>query len=66
MASHKVSYISKTLLSILFIAGMILAPVKVWAQEPTEEEYKAFTDIQGEKDVAKKAELIFKIGRAHV
>ncbi len=40
MASHKVSYISKTLLSILFIAGMVLAPVKIWAQEPTEEEYK--------------------------
>jgi tetratricopeptide (TPR) repeat protein len=59
MASHKVSYISKTLLSILFIAGMVLAPIKVWAQEPTEEEYKSLTDIQAEKDVTKKAELIF-------
>ena len=59
MASHKVSYISKTLLSILFIAGMVLAPVKVWAQEPTEEEYKSLTDIQAEKDVTKKADMIF-------
>jgi tetratricopeptide (TPR) repeat protein len=59
MASQKVSYISKTLLSILFIAGMVLVPVKVWAQEPTEEEYKSLTDIQAEKDATKKAEMIF-------
>jgi tetratricopeptide (TPR) repeat protein len=59
MASQKVSYISKTLLSILFIAGMLIAPVKVWAQEPTEEEYKSLTDIQAEKDVTKKADMIF-------
>jgi len=59
MASNKVSYITKSLLSFLFVAGMVFAPVKVWAQEPTEEEYKAFTDIQAEKDPAKKADLIF-------
>jgi tetratricopeptide (TPR) repeat protein len=59
MASHRVSYITKTLLSILFVAGMVLAPVKIWAQEPTEEEYKSLTDIQAEKDATKKAELIF-------
>ncbi len=59
MASLKVSYITKTLLSILFVAGMVLAPARIWAQEPTEEEYKALTDIQGEKDDAKKADMIF-------
>ena len=60
MASHSVSYISKTLLSILFIAGLVLSPNMVRAQEPTEEEYKALTDIQAEKDVAKKADMIYK------
>ena len=59
MASLKVSYITKSLLSLLFAAGMILAPVKGWAQEPTEEEYKALTDIQEEKDATKKGDLIF-------
>jgi len=59
MASHSVSYISKTLLSILFIAGLVLSPINMWAQEPTEEEYKALTDIQAEKDVSKKADMIF-------
>jgi tetratricopeptide (TPR) repeat protein len=59
MASHSVSYFSKTLLSILFIAGLVLSPNMVRAQEPTEEEYKALTDIQAEKDVNKKAEMIF-------
>ena len=64
MASHRVSYISKALLSILFVAGMVLAPVKVWAQEPTEEEYKSLTDIQAEKDANKKAEMIFSFLKA--
>ena len=59
MASHSVSYFSKTLLSILFIAGLVLSPNLVRAQEPTEEEYKALTDIQAEKDINKKAEMIF-------
>ena len=59
MASQTVSYISKTLLSILFVAGLVLSPSLTWAQEPTEEEYKALTDLQAEKDVSKKADLIF-------
>lgn len=59
MVAQKVSYIPKTLLSILFVAGLLLAPSMMWAQEPTEEEYKALTDIQGEKDVAKKTDMIF-------
>jgi tetratricopeptide (TPR) repeat protein len=59
MASHSVSYISKTLLSILFIAGLVLSSNVVRAQEPTEEEYKALTDLQAEKDIDKKADMIF-------
>jgi len=59
MASPKVSYITKSLLSLLFVAGLIFVPAKAWAQEPTEEEYKALTDIQAEKDATKKADLIF-------
>ena len=59
MASQTVSYISKTLLSILFVAGLALSPSLTWAQEPTEEEYKALTDLQAEKDVSKKADMIF-------
>jgi tetratricopeptide (TPR) repeat protein len=58
MTSHSVSHISKTLLSILFIAGLLLRPSLTWAQEPTEEEYKALTDIQAEKDAEKKADMI--------
>jgi len=59
MASPKVSCFSKSLLCFLFVAGLVLAPVAVWAQEPTEEEYKALTDLQAEKDSAKKADMIF-------
>lgn len=59
MASPKVSCITKSLLSLLFVAGLIFVPAKAWAQEPTEEEYKALTDIQAEKDATKKADLIF-------
>lgn len=59
MASPKVSYITKSLLSFLFVAGMILAPIQAWSQEPTEDEYKALMEIQAEKDASKKAELIF-------
>lgn len=59
MASHPVSYISKTLLSILFIAGLVLSPNLIMAQEPTEEEYNALTAIQNEKEVGKKSDLIF-------
>jgi tetratricopeptide (TPR) repeat protein len=59
MTSHLVSYISKTLLSVLFVAGLALSPSLTWAQEPTEEEYKALTDLQAEKDILKKADMIF-------
>lgn len=59
MASQKVSYIPKTLLCLLFVVGLVLAPSVMWAQEPTEEEYKALTDMQNEKDTAKKTDMIF-------
>jgi tetratricopeptide (TPR) repeat protein len=59
MASHLVSHISKTLLSILFIAGLAFGPTMVRAQEPTEEEYNALTAIQNEKEAGKKTDLIF-------
>jgi tetratricopeptide (TPR) repeat protein len=59
MASQTVSYISKTLLSILFFACLVLSPNMIRAQEPTEEEFNAWTAIQNEKGVSKKAELIF-------
>jgi tetratricopeptide (TPR) repeat protein len=59
MASHSVSYVSKTLLSILFAAALVLGPNLIWAQEPTEEEYNALTALQNEKNVDKKADMIF-------
>jgi tetratricopeptide (TPR) repeat protein len=58
MNSPSVSYFSKTLLSILFVASMVLTPNLVRAQEYSEEEYKAFQDIQAEKDSAKKMDMI--------
>jgi hypothetical protein len=62
MNSPKVSYISKTLLSFLFIAGLILTPNLASAQEQTEEEkeYKLMQDIQAEKDPAQKSEMAIK------
>jgi tetratricopeptide (TPR) repeat protein len=60
MTSPSVSYISKALLSLLFVASLVLTPNLVRAQEPTEEEYKALQDIQAEKDTSKKEDLIFK------
>jgi hypothetical protein len=59
MASHSVSYLSKTLLSILFVFGLVLGPRVMWAQEATEEDFNAYTAIQNEKDVSKKAEMAF-------
>jgi tetratricopeptide (TPR) repeat protein len=59
MASHSVSYISKTLLSILFVVGLVLGPRVMWAQEATEEDFNAYTAIQNEKDVSKKADMVF-------
>jgi tetratricopeptide (TPR) repeat protein len=62
MNSPKVSYFSKTLLSFIFIAGLILTPNLVRAQEQTDEEkeYKMMQDIQAEKDPAQKADLAIK------
>ncbi len=61
MNSPSVSYFSKTLLSILFMAALVLTPNLVRAQEPTEEEYKALQDIQAEKDNNKKVDMIVKL-----
>ena len=64
MSSPTVSYISRKLLMILFVAALVITPNMVRAvQEPTEEEYKALTDIQAEKDAAKKTEMIIKFLR---
>jgi len=49
---------------LLFAAGLLLVPVQAWAQEPTEEEYKALTDIQAENDAGKKMDLIFAFLKA--
>jgi tetratricopeptide (TPR) repeat protein len=59
MASHSVSYISKTLLSVLFVVSLVLGPAVVLAQEATEEDFNAYTAIQNEKDNSKKAEMVF-------
>jgi tetratricopeptide (TPR) repeat protein len=59
MASHTVSYIPKTLLSVLFVFSLLLGPVAMLAQEATEEDFNAYTAIQNEKDVNKKADMVF-------
>jgi tetratricopeptide (TPR) repeat protein len=63
MIPSKVSYISKALLTFLFTAGLILTPNLVRAQEQQEDEkeYKAYQDIQAEKDSAKKIDLIVSL-----
>lgn len=58
MNSPAISYFSKKLLSILFIASLVLVPVVVRAQDYTEEQYKVFEDVQAEKDNAKKVDTI--------
>jgi tetratricopeptide (TPR) repeat protein len=61
MSSPTVSYISKKLLVILFVAALVITPNMVRAaQEPTEEEYKALQDIQAEKEAGKKTDMIVK------
>ncbi len=60
MNSPTISYFSKKLLSILFIASLVLVPVVVRAQDYTEEQYKVFQDLQAEKDDAKKVDTIVK------
>ncbi len=64
MTSPSVSYISKTLLTVLFAVCLIFTPKLVRAQNYTEEEYKAFQDIQAEKDAAKKTDMIVKFLQA--
>jgi len=60
MNSLKVSYISRTLLSFLFVAGLILTPNLVQAQEQSQEEkeYEAYQKIAAEKDIAQKVDLV--------
>ncbi len=58
MNTPTVSYISKTLLSLLFVAGLVLTPTLAQAQEYTEEEYQAYQAISGEQNSAKKMDLI--------
>ncbi len=58
MNSPTASYISKTLLSVLFVACLIVTPTVARAQDYTEEEYKVFQDIQAEKDGSKKVDMI--------
>jgi tetratricopeptide (TPR) repeat protein len=58
MNSPTVSYISKILLSLLFVAGLVLTPTLAQAQEYTEEEYQAYQAISGEQNSAKKMDLI--------
>jgi tetratricopeptide (TPR) repeat protein len=65
MTSPSVSYISRTLLSILFIVCLVSTQNPVRAQEYTEEEYKAFQDIQAQKDYAKKTDVIIKFLKAN-
>jgi tetratricopeptide (TPR) repeat protein len=64
MTSPSVSYLSKTLLSILFAGCLALTPRLVRAQDYTEEEYKSFQDIQAEKDDVKKADMAIKFLQA--
>ncbi len=63
MSCPSVSYLSKTLLSVLFGASLMFTSSIVRAQEPTEEEYKALQDIQAEKDSVKKTDMIVKFLR---
>jgi tetratricopeptide (TPR) repeat protein len=60
MNSPSISFFSRTLVSILFAASLILTPKLVKAQDYTEEEYKLFQDVQAEKDDAKKVDTIAK------
>jgi tetratricopeptide (TPR) repeat protein len=64
MTSSSVSYISRTLLSILFAVCLVFTPKLVCAQEYTEEEFKAWEDIQAEKEAVKKTDMIVKFLQA--
>jgi tetratricopeptide (TPR) repeat protein len=60
MNSSTVSYFSKKLLSIFFVASLAVMPALVRAQEQdyTEEDYKIYQDVQAEKDMSKKVDTI--------
>jgi tetratricopeptide (TPR) repeat protein len=59
MNSPTVSYFSKRLLTIVFIASLLVMPALVRAQEDyTEEDYKIYQDVQAEKDMSKKVDMI--------
>lgn len=60
MNSPSVSFFSKTLLTILFVASLVVTPALVRAQDYTDEELKLFESIQAEKDDAKKADEVVK------
>lgn len=60
MNSPSVSYFSKTLLNIVYIATLVLTPAVVWAQDYTDEDFKVWESIQAEKDEAKKVNDIVK------
>lgn len=65
MTSPSTSYISKILITFLFVAGLVLAPNLVRAQELSQEEkeYKALQDIQAEKDPTQKTNMVVKLLR---
>jgi tetratricopeptide (TPR) repeat protein len=63
MKSPSVSYFSKTLLSTLFVVYLVCTPNLMRAQDYTEEEYKAYQDIQAEKNDVKKTDMIVKFLR---
>jgi tetratricopeptide (TPR) repeat protein len=58
MNSSTASNASKILLSLVFVACLILTPTIARAQNYTEEEYKVYQDIQAEKDGSKKVDMI--------
>lgn len=60
MNSPSVSYFRKTLLRTVIIAGLILIPMVVLAQDYTEEDYKVYQDVQAEKNDSQKIDMIVK------
>lgn len=60
MNSPSVSYFSRKLLTILYIATFVLTPALIWAQDYTEDDFKVWEGIQAEKDEARKVNDIVK------
>jgi hypothetical protein len=63
MTSPMISHTSKTLLTVLFAASLVLTPCLAWAQNYTDEEYKQYQDIQAENDANKKTDMIIRFIR---